>query len=110
VDDAANTLVTAYAVTRPDGEWALLLVNKDATNAHSVHINFRDEAAKSLQHFTGTVAVTTFGAEQYAWHPLGSKSHADPDGPPAVSTLDADLAAEFNLPRASVTVFRGRIR
>ena len=109
-DDAGNTLVTAYAVTRPDGEWSLLLVNKDATNAHFVRINFSDDTAKSPQHFTGTVAVTTFGAEQYVWHPQGSNSHADPDGPPAVASLNADSAAAFNLPRASITVLRGKIR
>jgi F5/8 type C domain len=110
VDDAGNVLVTAYAVTRPDGEWSLLLVNKDATNAHLVHIDFGNKAAKSLQHFAGPVAVTTFGADQYVWHPEGAKSHADPDGPPTVSSLDADSASEFNLPHASITVLRGKIR
>ena len=110
VDDAGNTLVTAYAATRLDGEWSLLLVNKDSTNAHLVHINFSDEAANSLEHFAGTVTVTTFGADQYVWHPEGSKSHADPDGPPVVSSLAANSATEFSLPRASITVLRGRIR
>ena len=109
-DDAGNTLVTAYAVTKPDGKWSLLLVNKDSTNAHSVHINFSDEAANSLQYFAGTVTMTTFGAEQYVWHPQGPQSHADPDGPPSVSSLNSGPATEFNLPRASVTVLRGGIR
>src|SRR5207249_4615734 len=81
-DDAGNTLVTAYAVARPDGEWSLLLVNKDSANAHALKIEFNDE--KSTRHFDGKLSMTTFGAEQYVWHPAGPQSHADPDGPSAV--------------------------
>jgi hypothetical protein len=110
-DDASNTLVTAYAAERPDGDWSLLVINKDAANPHTIHINFSDsEHAGSVRHFNGKVSVTTFGAEQYAWHPDGPKSHADPDGPPAVSSVDASVSSEFTLPRASVTVLRGKIR
>lgn len=107
-DDAGNTLVTAYAAARPDGEYSLMLINKDATNAHAVHVNFADE--KSQRHFDGKISVTTFGAEQYVWHPGGAESHADPDGPPAVSSLDAKVDTQFTLPRASITVLRGKIR
>jgi len=110
-DDASNTLVTAYAVERPDGEWSLLLINKDSANAHTFRIQFADAAKPGTsRHFDGKISVTTFGAEQYVWHPEGSKSHADPDGPPAVSSLDAMAAMEFTLPRASITVLRGKIR
>jgi hypothetical protein len=107
-DDAGNTLVTAYAAARPDGEWSLLVINKDATNPHSIKINFADE--KSQRKFDGKISVTTFGAEQYIWHPAGAESHADPDGPPAVSSLDAKADTQFTLPRASITVLHGRIR
>ncbi len=107
-DDAGNTLVTAYATARPDGQWSLLVINKDATNPHSIEINFADE--KSQRHFDGKISVMTFGAEQYVWHPGGAESHADPDGPPAVSSLDAKADTQFTLPRASITVLRGKIR
>jgi hypothetical protein len=107
-DDAGNTLVTAYAVTRPDGEWSLLLINKDATNAHAIRIEFADD--KAARHFDGKISVTAFGAEQYLWHPAGAQSHADPDGPPAVSSVDARADTQFTLPRASVTVLRGNLR
>jgi len=58
----------------------------------------------------GKVSVTTFGAKQYVWHPRGADSHADPDGPPAVSSLDAKPDTRFVFPRASITVLRGTIR
>jgi F5/8 type C domain len=108
-DDAGDTLVTAYAVARPDGEWSILLVNKDSANAHAIKIQFADGKPNSFQQFTGRVSVTTFGAEQYVWHPAGANSHADPDGPPANSSLDAKPDTKFSLPRGSITVLRGKI-
>ena len=107
-DDAGNTVVTAYAVARPDGEWSLLLINKDATNEHAISIEFVGE--KAARHFAGKVSVTKFGAEQYVWHPAGAASHADPDGPPAVAAVEAKLDTQFTLPRASITVLRGNLR
>jgi hypothetical protein len=107
-DDAGNTLVTAYAVARPGGEWSLLLVNKDSANAHAIKIEFNDE--KSTRHFDGKISMTTFGADQYLWHPAGAQSHAAPDGPPAVSAPDAGPDTQFTLPRASITVLRGKLR
>jgi hypothetical protein len=109
-DDAGNTLVTAYAVSRPDGEWSLLLVNKDSANPHTIRVEFANGASNSAQHFDGNVSVTAFGAEQYVWHPKGADSYADPDGPAAVSSLQAKPDSAFLLPRASITVLRGQIR
>jgi len=107
-DDAGNTLVTAYAAARPDGEWSLLVINKDPTNAHAVRVQFADE--KSPRHFDGKLSVTTFGAAEYVWHPAGAMSQALPDGPPAVSSPDARADTRFTLPRASITVLRGKLR
>jgi hypothetical protein len=109
-DDAGNILLTAYAAERPDGEWALLLVNKDSANPHEATIQFASDDGNTLRQFSGTISRTTFGAEQYVWHPDGAKSHADPDGPAAVSAMDAKAGTRFMLPRASITVLRGRIQ
>jgi hypothetical protein len=109
-DDAEHNLVTAYVVARPDGEWSVLLVNKDFTNAHAVRVQFSDGNSSVSRQFTGQVSVTTFGAEQYIWHPNGANSHADPDGPPATFSLGASVETSFELPRASITVLRGQIR
>lgn len=111
-DDAGHDLVTAYAVEHADGEWSLMLINKDPTNAHAVKIDFapRSASADPVLHFVGSVSMTTFGAAQYVWHPDGPRSHADPDGPPATSTIDTTASTAFTLPRASLTVIRGRVR
>ncbi|MGB7281111.1 MAG: discoidin domain-containing protein [Candidatus Acidiferrum sp.] len=108
-DDAGHTLVTAYAVKRPDGEWSLMLLNKDPSNAHAVKIEFADHGTHQTLQFSGQVTMATFGAAQYVWHPDEAKSHADPDGPPATSTLNARAGQAFTLPRASITVLRGKI-
>ena len=108
-DDAGHTLITAYAVKRPDGGWSLMLINKDPTNAHAVKIEFADGDGKPAGLFRGPVSMVTFGAEQYVWLPAGPKSHADPDGPPITSKVNAKNDGMFSLPRASVSVLRGNV-
>ncbi len=58
-------LVTSYAVKRPDGDWALLLINKDQENAHHVTVNFHDAESGHDTSFVGTVSTLTFGSAQY---------------------------------------------
>ena len=99
--------MTSYAVLRPDGEWSLMLVNKDQLNPQSVHIVFEGE--KETRHFTGQVSVVTFGSEQYQWHSNVKGGIADPDGPAAKSTLTANADTVYTLPKASVTVIRGKV-
>ncbi len=86
-----------------------MLINKDPSNVHPVRIEFGEANRTKLRHFAGPVTMVTFGAEQYIWHPDGAKSHADPDGPPATSTLNAKSGDIFTLPKASVTVLRGNL-
>src|SRR5579864_202978 len=105
-DSDGNLLITAYAVKRPDGQWALMLINKDHDRAHDVRVVFRDDTNK---HFTGSVAMITFGRAQYQWHPARRNGFADPDGPPVRSTVQGGADAQYTLPAASVTVLRGKI-
>jgi hypothetical protein len=106
-DDAGHALVTAYAARRPDGEWSLLLINKDPSNAHRVKIEFASADSAAPRHFAGPLTQISFGAEQYLWHPDGPESHPDPDGPPTRQTGTA--ADAIVLPRASVSVVRGKL-
>jgi hypothetical protein len=108
-DPAGHVLVTAYAVLRPDGEWSLMVVNKDQENAHQVSIAFHNEKAGKDSFFVGLANVVTFGSEQYQWHSNVKGGIANPDGPPAKSTLTADADTLYTLPNASVTVIRGKV-
>ena len=42
-DGAGHAMVTAYALKRPDGQWSLLVVNRDQQNAHRVKIVFENQ-------------------------------------------------------------------
>jgi hypothetical protein len=86
-----------------------MLVNKDQENPHPVHIAFRDEAGKRDNYFAGPVSVVTFGSEQYQWHSNVKGGTADPDGPLARSAVTADAGTTYTLPKASVTVVRGKL-
>jgi len=108
-DADGNVLVTSYAVHRPDGNWSLMLVNRDETSAHTVRIQFEDSKNKQNASFSGPVAFVTFGSEQYVWMNDGLNSHPDPDHPPVATTIAAGSQPVFTLPKASITVLRGKV-
>jgi len=109
LDPAGHRLVTAYSVLRPDGQWSVMLVNKDQENSHALHIAFRDDSAFDEMFLAGPVEIITFGSEQYQWHPQEAGGSADPDGPVARSTINAERGTTYTLPKASVTIVRGRV-
>ena len=109
-DPAGHTLVTAYAVQRPDGQWALMIINKDQHNPYRVKIKFHDGKTGADRAFSGRVNLTTFGSAQYQWHPDGMEGHADPDGPAVKTMVNAGPEQMFDLPQASILVLRGNLR
>jgi len=108
-DTEGNVLVTSYAVLRPDGQWALMLVNRDESSPHTVRVVFEDSTSKRKSSFSGPVTLVTFGSEQYLWKNDGENSHADPDRPPVSTVLLDGREPNFILPKASITVLRGNV-
>ena len=108
-DGAGHELVTAYAVKRPDGQWSLLVINKDPSNAHEVTIAFENGGKTVAEGFAGPVKTVTFGAAEYVWHSSGPTSHADPDGPAKRSIVESKAGQKVMLPKASVTVLTGTV-
>jgi len=108
-DSEGHVLVTAYALERPDGQWSLMLVNKDYDSPHRVRISFQDGNSGKSNVFTGPVTMITFGKAQYQWHASRKQGHADPDEPPARSTIVGAESTAYDLPAASLTVLRGKI-
>jgi F5/8 type C domain len=104
-DAAGHTLITAYAVARPDKEWSVLLVNKDESNSHEVRLEFEEGGV--LKKFSGELTLVSFGSEQYAWKSDGRNGHPDPDQPPVRKTLPPGTEL-LVLPKASINVLRGR--
>jgi F5/8 type C domain len=122
-DGAGRALVTAYALKRPDGQWAVMIVNRDQETAHRVNVAFLGASTS----FSGPVEISTFGSAQYRWNPPKTRfmAHAeqaaaatvvtytngvaDPDGPILHTRLDASERTVFELPPASVVVIRGKV-
>jgi F5/8 type C domain len=108
-DQAGNILVTAYAVERPDGEWSLLVINKDHDQAHSVRVVFEDSSARRNRTFDGRITMLSFGKAQYQWHANRKNGYADPNLPPVVTRPLARPDKLYTLPPASINVLRGRV-
>ena len=101
--------MTTYALHRPDGNWSIMLVNRDETNSHTVRVLFEASGQKRTALFDGPTTLVTFGSQQYVWINDGPNSHPDPDNPPAAKTFDGNPQTTFTLPPASVNVIRGKI-
>ena len=107
-DDEGHVLVTAYALERPDGQWSVMLINKDYDQPHQVRIVFHNSESNREDSFSGRVTMITFGKAQYQWHPDRKKGHADPDTPPVKVTLTGGENTMYTLPAASLTILRGK--
>jgi hypothetical protein len=110
-DADGNTLVTAYALERPDEQWSVMFINKDADHDHPVKLTFADPLTKRSQFFSGTVDRVVFGPSEYQWHAeTGSKGTAAPDGPPSKSTVTGGAPDTlYELPKSSIIVLRGKL-
>jgi hypothetical protein len=98
--------VAAYALRRPDGSLAILLLNKDPRRARAVSIAFAGQGTP--RPLTGQVAIEQLSRARYVWHPAGERGYARPDGPPARATLDAGPGTNLDLPPLSITVLRSQ--
>jgi F5/8 type C domain-containing protein len=107
-DQQGHMLVTAYPLERPDGQWSLMLINKDHDHSHSVRIAFSNSDGDAS--FGGPVTMISFGKAQYEWHANRRQGYADPDKPPVTSTLSGDADSLYELPPASVNVVRGKLQ
>ncbi|PZR37341.1 discoidin domain-containing protein [Caulobacter segnis] len=105
-DAKGRAPVTAYAVKRPDGQWALMLVNRDAETAHAAKLVFRDAAGRS-RGFQGQVEVWRYDGTRYAWKDDGENSRPSKTLP--ALRLRQDGRREVVLPPWSLTVVRGRL-
>ena len=108
-DPDGNLLVTTYAVHRPDGNWSLMLVNRDENNSHTVRVSFENAKEKRHSFLSGNISWMSFGSDQYVWINDGPNSHPDPNLPPAHAIIAANPQTIFTLPKASITVIRGRL-
>src|SRR5262249_16989015 len=98
--------VTAYAVRRPDKQWALLAINKNPKRAARLEVQFNIAGAKEPGTFVGQVELIRFSRQQYVWPADSRNGYPTRSLPPAQFTQEA---SSYELPPYSLTVIRGRI-
>ena len=109
LDEKGRPLVSSYALRRPDGRWAMLLVNKDPEHASDLMVQFHGAAGSPVRAFMGKASIITFGPDQFQWHPQPVGGYPDPDQPPKTTSITAGPATVYHVPRASIVVIRGFI-
>jgi hypothetical protein len=97
--------VAAYPVHRPDGRWAILVVNKDAHHTWRLDARFVDQVSRAAGSFAGPVALFQFGPEQYAWAPNGDHGQTSRSDPP--TEIDLSGSQSFTVPPYSISVLVG---
>ena len=96
--------VTAYPLLAPDGRWSVMLVNRDAANAHAALIDFRSADGRRAA-FAGPLTVVQYSPAQYVWLDRGEASRPARDLPPVRYALPA--GRPLVLPAMSLTVVSG---
>jgi hypothetical protein len=102
-----NAGVTAYAVRRPDKQWALLTINKDPQRSAQLRVEFTSSSGTSGETFIGKVDIAQFSREQYRWQDDGPNGRPILTNPPA----NAQHAPSqfYELPPYSISVLRGHV-
>jgi len=111
VDEPAlqdKSLVTAYAVLRPDGLWAMMVINKDSINAHTVEVRFHNEASDSESGFEGTVDLYQYSRKQYELSADPQEPYPTKDESPEHQRPLRSRNLLVQLPAYSMTVIRGK--
>jgi hypothetical protein len=102
-----SSIVSAYAVHRPDNQWALLAINKDPQRTVRLGLQFKSPRAQRLVSFAGDADVIQFSRDQYAWHDDGPNGHPIRSLPPVHFRQKA--SSFYELPPYSLTVLRGTV-
>jgi hypothetical protein len=89
------SLVSAFAVKRPDGSRSLLVINKDPKKPVNVSLS---GLSKSPHRFT------SYSCSEYAWQPDGSQGH--PSRNLAASTRSIPFDRSVSIPPWSIAVIR----
>ncbi|HVZ29220.1 MAG TPA: discoidin domain-containing protein [Asticcacaulis sp.] len=100
-DAKGQPLVTAYAVKRPDGRMAVMIVNRDPDHAHNIHIRLAG-AKRGLK----AAMVYQYYPALYKWHPNGDIGRVVRDFAPVKRQVSAGAA--IRLPAMSLTVVRAK--
>lgn len=96
-----EALVTAYAVHRPDGLWALLLLNKDPSRTIAVRVRMGNRGG-----LAGPADLFQYSRAQYRWHADRDRGYPSRELPPVHTRFRATPDSAVSLPPYSLSVVR----
>lgn len=102
----ADRAVTAFAVRRPDRQWAVLILNKSDTVSHQIQVRF-ERSAGNARGWRGPLKVHQYSSKQYAWRPDQRRGEPERSLPPEILELSAGVRSTVTLPPMSMTVVKG---
>ena len=106
VGNAASAL-SAYAIQRPDGWWAVLLVNQDSRREWAVTTRFVGPGPSTTAYLQGPAHLYQFSTAQYRWQAKGEQGRPLRSYPPRHTALPERGPVTVRLPPWSLTVIRG---
>jgi hypothetical protein len=101
-----ESLLTAYAVYRPDGLWSLLVINKDSRRAYNINLQLFNESTRITMPLQAPLDLYQFSEEQYQLSADKSNPYTIRSHPPTHQSLEKPRTVL--LPSYSLTVIRGR--
>ncbi|HEY7807403.1 MAG TPA: discoidin domain-containing protein [Croceibacterium sp.] len=78
--------VAAFALERPDGRIAIMLVNRSARLTHVISVHSQRQPGVAVQ-LSDPATVFRYGPKQYSWKEAGAQSHPGLDLPPVRRTI-----------------------
>ena len=104
-------LVTTYAVKRPDGLWAIMLINKDPTRTFEARPLFKTPMARRSSYFKGAVDVYQYSRAQYVLGGPPREPYPVKNDDPEHRLVEVreDQPLKISLPPSSLTIIRGEV-
>ncbi len=96
-----DSLLSAFALLRPDHRWSLLLVNRDPVNAKLI------DARVGTRELRGPIDAWQYSSEQYEYVEDGENGHPVRNDPPS-HAVTREGGNKVTLPPYSVTVLVGQ--
>jgi hypothetical protein len=102
-----DSLLSAYALRRPDGRWSLLLVNRDPRRSRVIEVRVPVAGAPNPagRPLDGPIDLWQYSGAQYQFHEDGMRGHPFRDLPPAHRVMRRIV--NVALPSYSLTVITG---
>lgn len=100
-----DSLLSTFALRRPDRRWSILLVNRDPAHERVVDVRIAATNGAGGRELRGPIETWQYSSAQYEFHEDGENGHPVRSLPPEHRTIDK--TGTVTLPPYSITVITG---